>query len=77
MLDLSRIWFSAYYDQERSLLGAQTRTEEADKVSHRIVEILEDGSFGLDPHMLNMIPQTQDRLTRLTVSRRTIRVQGL
>ena len=46
---------SAYYEQERSLSGKQARTEEADKVSHRIVEMLEDGSFALDPHMLNMI----------------------
>ncbi len=46
---------NAYYDQERALSGEQARTEEADKVSHRIVEMLEDGSFALNPHMLNMI----------------------
>lgn len=45
----------AYYEQERSISGEQPRTEEADKVSHRIVEMLEDGSFALDPHMLNAI----------------------
>lgn len=31
------------------------RTEEADKVSHRIVGILEDGSFSFDPAMLGVI----------------------
>lgn len=31
------------------------RTEEADKVSHRIVGILEDGSFSFDPAMLAVI----------------------
>ncbi|MBR3317669.1 MAG: Fic family protein [Atopobiaceae bacterium] len=46
---------NAYYKQERSLSGEQTRAEEADKVSHHIVEVLEDGSFALDPHMLNTI----------------------
>ncbi len=44
-----------YYRQERSLSGGRQRTEEADKVSHRIVEMLEDGSFALDPHMLSAI----------------------
>lgn len=46
---------NAYYKQERSLSGEQPPTEEADKVSHRIVVMLEDGSFALDPYMLNTI----------------------
>lgn len=45
----------AYYKEERGICGESTRTEEADKVSHRIVQLLEDGSFALDSHMLNVI----------------------
>ena len=45
----------AYYRSERSLTGDRPREEEADKVSHRIVELLEDGSFALDPQMLGVI----------------------
>lgn len=44
-----------YYEQERAVAGGDAREEEADKVSHRIVGILEDGSFALDPHMLSSI----------------------
>lgn len=42
----------AYYSKEQVLAGTPSRTEEADKVSHRIVQLIEDGSFALDPYML-------------------------
>ena len=45
----------AYYRQEHLVSGGNAHEEEADKVSHRIVEMLEDGSFALDPHMLSAI----------------------
>ena len=45
----------SYYRKQRSVGGARPRTEEADKVSHRIVELLESVSFSLDSHMLNVI----------------------
>lgn len=46
---------NSYYRQERRLVGESSREEEADKVSHRIVELLEAGSFALDAHMLPVI----------------------
>lgn len=46
---------NAYYQQEKTLSGETHREEEADKVSHRIVQLLTDGSFALDSHMLNVI----------------------
>ena len=46
---------NAYYQQERRVGGKMPREEEADKVSHRIVEILETGAFALDSHMLRVI----------------------
>lgn len=45
----------AYYRQEKRIAGAAPREEEADKVSHRIVELLETGAFALDAHMLRII----------------------
>ncbi|MDO4796796.1 MAG: Fic family protein [Coriobacteriales bacterium] len=42
-----------YYSSHGS--SDSERTEEADKVSHRIVGILEDGSFSFDPAMLSVI----------------------
>lgn|GEM_PF-543334 len=44
-----------YYRNERAISGERPRAEEADKVSHRIVQLLQDGSFALDSHMLNAI----------------------
>lgn len=42
-----------YYAQR----GRPAREEEADKVSHRIVELLEEGAFALDSHMPSIIHQ--------------------
>lgn len=44
-----------YYEQERTISGSQPPEEEADKVSYRIVQLLEDGAFTLDPHVLSTI----------------------
>ena len=44
-----------YYREERALSGEHPRMEEADKVSHRIVCLLEDGSFALDWQILCVI----------------------
>lgn len=46
---------NAYYNQKRRITGEATREEEADKVSHRIVELLVEGAFALDSHMLRVI----------------------
>lgn len=54
-LEEVRQCLDAYYREERDVSGNHSREEEADKVSHRIVQLLEDGSFALDSHMLNAI----------------------
>ncbi len=59
----------AYYREEDDLAGRRHRAEEADKVSHRIVCMLADGSFSLDSRMLNVIHERlfrdiDDRLYR-------------
>lgn len=45
----------SYYKEEGRIANDSARTEEADKVSHHIVQLLEDGSFTLDSQMLNVI----------------------
>ncbi len=44
-----------YYDAAHPRKRDGLREEEADKVSLRIVELLEDGAFSLDPMMLDVI----------------------
>lgn len=52
-LDEVGIELGRYYSSHGS--NDTMRTEEADKVSHRIVGIFEDGSFSFDPAMLGVI----------------------